>query len=156
MLYDSVCEAVAKIRRTTESSNPFRVCKEKGILVLPQSLGLEADAIKGFYYTRRRIKTITVNSDLPDVIQRIIVAHELGHACLHAGSGINEFHDIGLFDESSIKEKEDRHLGLPIFRACQGSTSWYHCQLYNSFLQLDTERYLPNQEVQFFHQLHHP
>ena len=106
MLYDSVCEAVAKIRRTTESSDPFRVCKEKGILVLPQSLGLEADAIKGFYYTRRRIKTITINSDLPDVIQRIIVAHELGHACLHAGSGINEFHDIGLFDESSIKEKE--------------------------------------------------
>lgn len=106
MLYDSVCGAVEKIRRTTESSDPIRVCKEKGILVLPQSLGLEVDAIKGFYYTRRRIKTITVNSDLPSVMQRIIVAHELGHACLHADSGINEFHDIGLFDESSIKEKE--------------------------------------------------
>lgn len=106
MIYNSVCEAVAKIRRTTESSNPFRVCREKGILVIPQSLGLEPNAIKGFYYTRRRIKTITVNSDLPDVIQRIIVAHELGHACLHADSGINEFHDFGLFDESSIKEKE--------------------------------------------------
>lgn len=38
--------------------------------------------------------------------QRIIVSHELGHAVLHRKSGVKAFHDIGLFDESSLTEKE--------------------------------------------------
>ena len=54
----------------------------------------------------KRIRTITVNCNLPVVIQRIIVSHELGHAVLHRKSGVKAFHDIGLFDESSLTEKE--------------------------------------------------
>lgn len=33
------------------------------------------------------------NSDLPDVLQRIIVAHELGHSQLHAKGGVHAFCD---------------------------------------------------------------
>jgi len=106
LIYDSVCDAVKKVRQLTKNTDPFAVCRDKNILVLRQPLGKGPDAIKGFYYEKRRIKTITVNDDLPEVIQRIIVAHELGHAVLHTGSGIHEFHDVGLFDESSIMEKE--------------------------------------------------
>jgi len=106
LIYDSVCDAVKKVRRITQTTDPFAVCREKNILVLRQPFGTEPDAIKGFYYEKRRIKTITVNDELPEVIQRIIVAHELGHAFLHTGSGIHEFHDVGLYDESSVMEKE--------------------------------------------------
>ena len=49
---------------------------------------------------------ITVNSDLPEVIQKIIVAHELGHATLHRTSSVQAFHEVVMFDSSSIKEKE--------------------------------------------------
>jgi len=106
LIYDTVCDAVVAIRNTTDVTDPVRLCKELGIILLPKPLGTEPTAIKGFFYMNRRIKSITVNSDLPKVIQRIIIAHEIGHAVLHASCGINEFHDIGLYDESSIMEKE--------------------------------------------------
>ena len=54
----------------------------------------------------KRIKTITVNSDLPEIIQKIIVAHELGHAMLHRTSSVQAFHEVVMYDSSSIKEKE--------------------------------------------------
>lgn len=106
MVYETVCDAVEKIRRQTSSSDPFKVCGELGFLVLTPCLGDEQSAIKGFYFREKRIGCITVNSSLPYVIQNIIVAHELGHAVLHANAGVKQFHDFGLFDESNIKEKE--------------------------------------------------
>ena len=54
----------------------------------------------------KRIKTITVNSDLPEIVQKIIVAHELGHATLHRTSAVQAFHEVVMYDSSSIKEKE--------------------------------------------------
>lgn len=106
MLYDEIVKAVEKINSRCQGRDPFLLCKETGIILLPRSFGLGEEAIKGFYLQRNRIKTITYNCDLPAVIQRIIVAHELGHARLHAKSGVHAFHDICLFDESSRFEKE--------------------------------------------------
>ena len=77
-----------------------------GILINTPALGDSDDAIKGFYCTERRIRCITVNGSLPLTIQKIVAAHELGHAVLHAKADIKQFHDFGLFDESSIMEKE--------------------------------------------------
>lgn len=106
MRYDTVCDAVTALRKKTDLTNPEKLCAALGILLLARPLGKEPDAIKGFYYMNRRVKTITVNSDLPEVIQRIIIAHEIGHAQLHASKGITQFHDVGMFDESSAMEKE--------------------------------------------------
>lgn len=91
MSYAEVCKAVETIDRRYCQKDPFRLCKEMGIILLPQQLGNEPDAIKGFFLENKRIKTITVNSDLPHVIQKIIVAHEIGHAALHRKSGIHAF-----------------------------------------------------------------
>ncbi len=87
-------------------SDPFQLCERLGILVLKKPLGTGENAIKGFFLEIKRIKTITINSDLPEAIQKIIGAHELGHALLHRRSGIHAFHDVGLFDESTIYEKD--------------------------------------------------
>ena len=106
MLYDEIVKAVVKVESRCQGNDPFVLCKETGIILLPRSFGLQENAIKGFYLQRNRIKTITYNCDLPAVIQRIIVAHELGHARLHAKSGVHAFHDVCLFDESSRYEKE--------------------------------------------------
>lgn len=106
MSYADVCEAVESLQRKYCERDPFRLCADMGIKLLYQPLGTDPDAIKGFYLESKRIRTITVNCNLPVVIQRIIVSHELGHAVLHRKSGVKAFHDIGLFDESSLTEKE--------------------------------------------------
>ena len=48
-----------------------------------------------------------INSDLSEELQRIILAHEIGHAVLHRkASGMKAFHDFTLFDETSTYEYE--------------------------------------------------
>ena len=110
MSYADVCEAVESLQRKYCERDPFRLCADMGIKLLYQPLGTDPDAIKGFYLESKRIRTITVNCDLPVVIQRIIVSHELGHAVLHRKSGVKAFHDMGLFDESSVTEKRGEPL----------------------------------------------
>lgn len=106
MFYAEIVEAVEKVRDRYREDDPFKLCKDMGIILLPRSFGKEDDSIKGFFLQRNRIKTITYNTDLPFVLQRIIIGHEIGHSQLHARSGVRAFHDVGMFNESSRFEKE--------------------------------------------------
>ena len=106
MSYDKIVEAVEKLKKRYCESDPFRLCKDMGILLRLAPLGIGDDAIKGFFLEHRRIQTITVNSDLPYVLQKLILCHELGHAMLHWEKGIYEFHDVSLFDVSGPLEQE--------------------------------------------------
>ena len=72
---------------------------------MKKEFGTEPVAIKGFFLSKCRIKAIAVNSDLPEKMQRIVVAHEIGHAMMH-GNRLRQFHDIGLFNAGSIAEEE--------------------------------------------------
>ena len=106
MICDEIVKSVKKLKRRYREDNLFELCRNIGILLLPQPFGTQKGAIMGFFLEQRRIKTITYNSDLSDDLQRIIVGHELGHSVLHARSGVHAFHDVGLFDVSSRFEKE--------------------------------------------------
>ena len=106
MVYAEIVDAVEKVKKRYREDDPFMLCKAMGIILLPQPLGTADDAIKGFFLQKNRIKTITYNTDLAEVLQRIIVFHEIGHSQLHAKSGVHAFHDVGMFDESSRLEKE--------------------------------------------------
>ena len=106
MTYDNIVRCVAKLKSKCGDADPFALCSLLGIPVCFSPMGKGKDSIKGFFVKSNRIKVITVNSDLPYMIQRIITAHELGHAMLHADSGMHAFHELALFDESSRCEKE--------------------------------------------------
>ncbi len=106
MLYAGIVEAVERIKSRYHEEDPVMLCKAMGIRVIYQSLGTAPDAIKGFMLKIKRITAITINSDLPPVLQKIILAHELGHAVLHKDAGIFTFHEVTLFDDSSRFEKE--------------------------------------------------
>ena len=106
MTYSEICAAVDRMNDKYRVSDPFELCSEMGIILLPKPLGTAPNAIKGFFLEIKRIKTITVNSDLPQIIQKIIVAHEIGHAALHHRSGIHAFYEVAMFDESSDMERE--------------------------------------------------
>ena len=106
MTYAEICQSVAKLVKKYDERDPFRLCRLLGIELIFKPLGKEQDAVKGFYFENRRIRTITINSDLPKVIQKIIVAHELCHAIHHRKEGIAAFHEFSLFDQNSRMEKD--------------------------------------------------
>lgn len=106
MLYDDICRKAASVRQKYETRDPFLLCEAMGILLFRRPLGTAPDAIKGFYFEACRIPSITINSDLPEAVQRIILAHELGHFFLHRKKGVQNFTDVGLFDLAAIAEKE--------------------------------------------------
>ena len=106
MTYSEISQAVAKLVKKYDERDPFLLCRDMGIKLLFQSMGKDPDAVKGFFLEYRRIRTITVNSDLPQIIQRIIVAHEICHAEYHRRTGIHAFHEVALFDQTSEFEKD--------------------------------------------------
>ena len=106
MTYELICNAVDKLYSKYDEPDPFRLCNDMGIHLIFSSLGTDDDSIKGFYFESNRIKTITVNEDLPEVFQRIIVAHEIGHSVLHGSRGHRHFQEFSMLNDSSIMERE--------------------------------------------------
>ena len=69
-------------------------------------MGTQDGSCKGFYLTNERRKSIAINSDLAELIQRIILAHELGHAVLHSQQPAKAFHDCAFMDQTNRTEYE--------------------------------------------------
>lgn len=99
MNMDYICREVEKLKKKYHETDPFKLCEDMGIILLHAPMGTYPGACKGFFLKQSRKRSITINSDLPESIQRIIVTHELGHAVLHAKAvGVKAFHDFELFD----------------------------------------------------------
>ena len=97
---------VREIRDNYAESDPGRLCRDLGIILEYEPMGAAKLACKGFFFRKLGVSVITVNSELTDAFRRIITAHELGHAVLHAEINENGFLDYGYFDETSDCEKE--------------------------------------------------
>ena len=107
MTMDYICREVERLKRKFHETDPFLLCDAMGIILLYEPMGTYPGAYKGFFLAQSRKRSITVNSGLPEAIQRIIVTHELGHAVLHAKAvGVKAFHDFELFDSTSLMEYE--------------------------------------------------
>ena len=106
MTYAEISESVAKLVKKYDERDPFKLCRAMGIVLIFRAMGKDPDAVKGFFLEKNRIRMITINSDLPEVIQRIIVAHELCHAINHRHSGVAAFHEFTMFDQNSLMEKD--------------------------------------------------
>ena len=105
--FDFICNTVESLTQKYEEHDPFRLAKQMGVVMLFTPMGNGPDACKGFFLTHSRIKTMTINSDLSPIFQKIICAHELGHAVLHKEkSGVRAFHEFALFDSASTCEYE--------------------------------------------------
>ncbi|MEL4105637.1 ImmA/IrrE family metallo-endopeptidase [Oscillospiraceae bacterium WX1] len=107
MTIAQIAEAVKTIRQKYSETGPYDLCRAMGILLLNEPMGALPGACKGFYLTQSRTQVITVNSDLPEELHRVVLAHELGHSALHRHrAGVKAFHDFTLFDETSACEYE--------------------------------------------------
>lgn len=106
MSYAEICDAVSRLRVKYQENDPFKLCKLMGINLIMLRLGNDPDSIKGFFLEEKRARAIIVNEDLPLIIQKIIVMHELGHAILHRSRSVYAFPDVIMFDSTSVMEKE--------------------------------------------------
>ena len=89
------------------TTDPFELCDDLGCVVNRYPLGLYPGAGKGFFMEVEGVSVITVNCDLQEELQKVVVAHELGHSVLHADfMEAGGFHDFALYDESSHLEYE--------------------------------------------------
>ena len=107
MIIEFISQTIDDLRKEHLDADPFELVKAMGFLLLFQSMGKAKSACKGFCMTQYGQTSITINSDLPKMVQKIICAHELGHAVLHSQTpGMEEFHDFALFDSASSTEYE--------------------------------------------------
>ena len=100
MTIEQIFHIVCGLVRRHGTRDPMRILKERGILMLFQDMGKRPDSCKGFYLHQDRIGCVTINSALGVDMQRIIAAHELGHALLHKTAA----QDFCVFDDASRLE----------------------------------------------------
>ncbi len=86
-----------------DTRDPFRVCREEGITVLFRD---DFKRQKGAFAVVSGQPFIFICSRLSDEMQRIVCAHELGHALLHWHGGRNIFLEFELFDMNDRREYE--------------------------------------------------
>lgn len=106
MKYAYIIEVLGKLKKKFGTLDLYEMCERMGILINCCPMGKNPKSGKGFFICEARIKVITVNSDLPEIIRRFVIAHELGHAVLHYKPGIQMFRDMVLFDETAVTELE--------------------------------------------------
>jgi Zn-dependent peptidase ImmA (M78 family) len=93
--------------RKYDETDPWKLASAMGIIIEVMPLGSSENSCKGFFLYQSRKRHITINADLPEPVQRIILAHEIGHAVLHhKAAKVNAFHDFALYDTSSQMEYE--------------------------------------------------
>lgn len=108
MSVEYISRAVSEVKARYGEHDPLRLARAMGIHVLHHPMGGGAEACKGFFMCQSRQKLIAVNDDLSPELQRIILAHELGHAVLHREelTTLKAFHDFSLYDTTSRYEYE--------------------------------------------------
>ena len=102
----TIRQEVSRLKMKYQTDDPYEICEYLDIQVMERPMGKSPRSCKGFFLVSSRCKLIVINSDLPDSIQRIIIAHELGHAVLHSDSAINTFHEFAMFEDTNRMEYE--------------------------------------------------
>lgn len=79
MSREYIIQKAEALRRQYKTDNPFAIAEESGVLVRFADLG----SLCGMYKVILRNRFVVLNSALSQPMQRIVLAHELGHDRLH-------------------------------------------------------------------------
>lgn len=99
-----IIDAVEKLIKKYDTRDPYELCKYLGIKIHFYDMEKK---LKGFFFYQSRQKNIVIDSNVNEVLERILVAHELGHAVLHAQIAMMKgFQEMEVLDGSSLEEDE--------------------------------------------------
>ncbi len=76
-MMDYISHLVASLCHRFGTRDPFQIAESLHIEILFHQLG---DYLKGYFFYQSKVSIIIINSDLEEETQRMVCAHELGHA----------------------------------------------------------------------------
>ena len=88
---------VKNLEKKYGTRDPYKLCKRLKINIIYMDLG----EIKGIYKKVVTNKFIVINENLDKFCQKVVLAHELGHAILHRSKEIQALKDYDLFPRFS-------------------------------------------------------
>ena len=77
---DYIIQTVNKLKKKYKTSDPYELCEAMHIVLYRMDLRKK---LKGYFFYHSRQKSIVIDSNVNKVLERILIAHELGHAVLH-------------------------------------------------------------------------
>lgn len=99
-----IIEAVEKLVKKYDTKDPYELCRALGIKIHFYNMEKK---LKGFFFYQSRQKNIVIDSNVNEVLERILIAHELGHAVLHTKIAMMKgFQEMEVLDGSSLEEDE--------------------------------------------------
>ena len=105
---EHIIETVDKLVRKYHTRDPYELCQLLGIKIHYYDLQKK---LKGFFYYQSRQKNIVIDHNVNGILERILVAHELGHAVLHTKIAMmHGFQEMEVFDDRSIGRKRSKLL----------------------------------------------
>ena len=114
-----IIDTVEKLTKKYDTRDPYELCKCLGIKIHFYDMEKK---LKGFFFYQSRQKNIVIDSNVNEVLERILVAHELGHAVLHTKIAMMKgFQEMEVLDSGSPEEDEANFFeyscaGVPLFR----------------------------------------
>ena len=99
-IYDIVQKKIKK----SKTRDPFVIAEESGVNL---RFNPNLVKLKGMYTILRNRRIIVINSNLPEYMQKIVCAHELGHDALHQTFARSKaLQEFMLYDMTSRPEYE--------------------------------------------------
>ena len=99
-----IIETVGKLVKKYDTRDPYELCKCLEIKIHFYNLEKK---LNGFFFYQSRQKNIVIDSNVNDVLERILIAHELGHAVLHTKIAMMKgFQEMEVLDGRSQDEDE--------------------------------------------------
>ena len=92
---------VKRLKKNHNTCDPFRICEDLDIVVRYEKLG----KILGFYDVHFRMKSIHLNTSIPDDMLPFVCAHELGHSILRPNINTPFLRKHTLFSIDKIKRQ---------------------------------------------------
>ncbi len=96
---DFIITAADRLVRKYRTRDPYELCRAMHIVLYRKDLQKK---LKGFFFSHSRQKSIVIDENAGPVLEKILIAHELGHAVRHREIALlHGFQEIEMLEGSA-------------------------------------------------------